>query len=165
MTASRILAFSAILAGNYLFLVARHEGCHALAATLTGAVVLDVHLWPPRGGNLSWITILATRPRAPWEIQLQALAPYAMSLLIAMATLHHLSSPAAWTPSRRNLALTGVVFPLLDLSLGVGTYGFSASDFRYVFGPPTRAVKIVLGMWVGVLAALWAAIVLRVARS
>lgn len=168
MTARRAAPWAALpllLGAHWMFMLARHEGAHALVAVFTGARVVDIHLWPPAGGSLSWVTAIPLRPRSPAEVQLQALAPYAASLAMVIATLHGLSRrPGRWGFARVNLALGGLAFPLLDLALGVVAYWLAPSDLRLAFGSAAPGVGIAISLWLAALGALSLALVAVQAR-
>src|SRR5262249_36635823 len=69
-----------VLAANYLFFVARHEGRHAVVAWAFGAEIVEVHWWPPRGADLSWVTFGFPVTPSPLAVPLQAVAPYAVAV-------------------------------------------------------------------------------------
>lgn len=153
--------WAAVLVGHYFFMIVRHEAAHASVAVATGAAVLEIHLWPPRYNNLSWIVIAETHPRPPWMLWAQAIAPYLVSAGLIVTTLLVLTrkrpGPAF---ASRHVLLGGVIFPLIDLALGVGLYWVAANDLAFVFGPSGTGTRLVLSTWVLLLAAV-ATIVLR----
>ena len=161
MTRSHLLLLAFVLAANYLLMVARHEGCHALVAFLSGADMIDSHLWPPQGWNLSWTTVVSLSPRPPWVIRLQATLPYLVDLAFVAASLIYLLSIRVGGFWRLNVALTGIVFPLADLSLSVGAYWFADNDYFFVFGPGRLFVRATLSTCVLVLMALCGWLVVR----
>ena len=147
-----------LLIANYFFAVARHEGAHALVALSSGSVLLDVHIWPPQGWNLSWITHLDPPTRGAASVQFQAALPYLISLLFLLASLYYLSanqrrSDWLWW----NVTLTGVIFPLADLAAGTTAYWFADNDFFHIFGSGSNGVRAALSFWVLVLGtvSLW----------
>jgi len=160
----RGILLCALLVANYFFMLVRHEGCHALVAVAAGSEIVDFHVWPPRGWNLSWITAFSTAPRSPASLRVEAAAPYAVSLLLLCASLWVLAGPrlAGWR--RWNVVLTGVVFALADLALGVAGYWVADNDLAYVLGPGTTASRLIASLWVALLAGLGGLVLLHPAR-
>lgn len=155
MSSSRLgrgLLNASVWVANYFFMVGRHEGAHSLAAMLTGARVVDVHLWPPEHGNLAWTTVVATRIRQPWEIAVQAALPHLLSIATIITALALLSRVRA--SFQRYLLLACVWFPLADLTLHVVTYREARNDLFFVFGPSSTGTLVVLGGWIAGLAVL-----------
>jgi hypothetical protein len=148
-----------VLVANYVFMVVRHEGCHALVAWASGVSILEVHVWPPANGNLSWIT---TGPgmRSPAVVQLQAALPHLVSLGMVFAALYYLgrSGVRGW---RRHVVVTGVLFPVLDLAIGVVGYWFFDNDYAFIFGAGDAVVRTVLTLWLLTLIGLASWVLLR----
>src|SRR5262247_2022872 len=109
----------AVLVANYLLMVLRHEASHGLVALAFGAQIADFHLWPPRAGNLSWITFRFPLGVSPAAVPLQAAAPYVTALLLLFASLWAVSRrlPSGWL--RANLVVTGILFPLTEVGVNV----------------------------------------------
>jgi len=151
------IALPFLLVANYFFAVARHEWAHALVATASGSIVVDVHIWPPDGLNLSWMTEITNPSRSLGSLRLQGAMPYLISLLLLLAGLLYLAGAPRRGFLWLNVVLTAVAFPLADLVAGVGAYWFSGNDFYYVFGPGTLMVRVVLSFWLLVLGlqAVW----------
>jgi hypothetical protein len=133
-----------LLAANYLFMVARHEGAHALVAWASGASIVDVHLWPPVGGNLSWITTVSFEPRAGAVVKLEAALPHLISLAMLLLSLWWLTGQKRPRRLALQVELTGVAFPLLDLVTSTSTYWIGDNDFYYLFGPGRPGVRLLL---------------------
>ncbi len=142
-----------LLVANYFVMVVRHEGCHALVVLLTGGHITAFHVWPPRGANLSWITE-APRLRSAGVVQLQAMLPHLVAVGLVLASLWYLGGARRMGFWQLNVALTGVVFPLIDLTLSVGSYWFADNDFFFVFGPGRLAVRATLTFWLLVMIGL-----------
>lgn len=160
----RVVWIPLLLAANYLFMVARHEGAHAVVAWASGATVVDVHLWPPAGGNLSWTTVVAFDPRPAGVVMLQAALPLLLSLALLLASLWWLAGPRRHPRLALHVGLTGVAFPLLDLATSTATYWIGDNDFAYLFGPGSTGVRLVLSLQVTALAAT-AAVILWTRRK
>jgi hypothetical protein len=155
---ARVAILLALLPAQYLFEVARHEGCHALAATLTGTRVVDVHLWPPRWPELSWTTLLPAGPRPPGAVAFEAGLPHLVAALSILAT-------SAWIAGQRglgllgwNVLLAGAVFPWLDLAVVAASWWVAPTDLFWVFGAGTGA-RLLVCTWVVALGGcvLWTA--------
>lgn len=144
----RTLLVLALLVPNYLFLFARHEACHALVALASGSSIVDFHIWPPRGWNLSWITEFSPVPRSALSLGIQASAPYVVDLALVLGSLWILAKPAGLGFWRLNLLLTGLLFPLLDLGLAVAAYWFAGNDLTFIFGPGGAVLRITLSAWI-----------------
>lgn len=151
-----------VLPVNYLAAVVRHEGSHALVAMAFGAVVAEFHVWPPRGVNLSWITIGFPARPSTWAVPAQAFAPYAVVVAL-LATAVWCVGRLPPGLGRANVVVAGVVFPCAELATNVLAYWFGPNDFFYALG--TRAVAaraavtavatlLVLGAGVGTARAL-----------
>jgi len=160
MHGARWVLVPVVLIANYFFMVVRHEGCHALVAWMSGAPILEFHIWPPDGYNLSWI-VTGAAVRSAAVVGLQAALPHIVSLLMVFASLIYLARPAPWTAVDSNTALAGLCFPLLDLSLTVGGYWYGTNDLSYVFGPGSTFLKVVVSAWVAALLLLAAWVLSR----
>jgi hypothetical protein len=130
-----------VLPANYLLAVLRHEGSHSLVALAFGAVVAEFHVWPPRGVNLSWITIgFPVRP-SPWAVPLQAGAPYAVAVALLAGSVWMIGR----LPSgllRANVVVGGVVFPCAELVTNVLAYWFGPNDFFWALGTQAPAARV-----------------------
>jgi hypothetical protein len=126
---------------------------------------VDFHIWPPRGTNLSWITQLDHPARSAASIGFQAALPYLVSIVILAACLFYLSAGRKRDFLWLNVVLTGVLFPLADISFGVAAYWFSDNDFHHIFGSGSLVARAVLTFWVAVLAALSALSLGRASRA
>lgn len=129
-----LLLLPAILVANHLFMVTRHEACHGAVARAFGAEIAEFHVWPPRAGNLSWITFGFRA--IPWRgaIPAQAAAPYVVAVAIVLGSLAWLRRGLGPGLLRANVILTGVVFPLAEIGVNVAGYWYGANDLYYVFG-------------------------------
>ncbi len=158
------IALPLLLVANYFFAVARHEWSHAWVAMASGSLVVDVHIWPPKGWNLSWMTEITNPQRSLASLRLQGALPYLISLFMLLGGLFYLSGLSG-APRRSflwlNVVLTAVIFPLADLVAGVGAYWLAENDFYYVFGPGTLLLRGVLSFWVLVLGGLAVWLVFR----
>jgi hypothetical protein len=143
-----------LLVANYFFMLVRHEGCHALVAVAAGSEIVDFHVWPPRGLNLSWITAFSATPRSLASLRLEAAAPYLVSLLLLCGSLWYLAEPRRPGFLKSNLVLTGVVFAVADLALGVAGYWVADNDLSFVFGSGTTASRLFASVWVVALAGI-----------
>ena len=154
----------ALLVANYFFMILRHEGCHALVAVAAGSEIVDFHIWPPRGLNLSWITAFSATPRSLASLRLEAAAPYLVSLLLLCGSLWYLTGTRRSGFLKSNIVLTGVVFALADLALGGAGYWVADNDLAYVFGPGTTASRLFASLWVVILAGVSGLILFHPAR-
>jgi len=160
----RGILLCALLAANYFFMLVRHEGCHALVALAAGSEIVEFHVWPPRGLNLSWITAFSATPRSSASLRVEAAAPYVASLLLLCGSLWTLAGPRRAGLLRSNVVLTGVIFALADLALGVAGYWVADNDLAWVFGPGTTASRLFASFWVAALAGLSGLILFHPAR-
>lgn len=132
-----------VLPADYLFAVARHEGSHALVALAFGADIAEFHLWPPRGVNLSWITIGFRRVPASAAVPLQAAAPYVVAVALIAGSLRL----AGRLPSgfwRANLLLAGVVFPCAEIATNVLAFWMGPNDFFYALGTQALVARLLV---------------------
>jgi len=141
-----MLVLPVLLVANYFFMVLRHEACHALVVWWTGGRLVEFHVWPPAHWSLSWI-VEAPRLRSPRLVQLQAALPHLVSLGFVFGGLYYLSGITAFTSTAFNVLLTAVVFPLIDLTLSVGSYWFVDNDYAFIFGPGHLLVRATLTIW------------------
>jgi hypothetical protein len=129
-----------VTAANYLVMATRHEAAHGLVVLAFGGEIADVHVWPPRGANLSWITFrlpLAAPPQAVW---LQAVAPFVVAVALIAAGI----ALARRLPSgilRANLALTLVVFPCVEIVANAVGYWYAPNDLFWVLGGRTPQLR------------------------
>jgi len=149
-----LLLLPLVLAANYAVAVARHEWSHTLVARAFGADVPEIHLWPPRGVNLSWITLGFRRPPHPWAVPAQAAAPYVVALALITASLWGLGRLPAGIV-RANLVVTGVIFPGAELVTNVLAYWRAPNDLYWMLG--THAVAARVGVTLAVVLVLAAA--------
>jgi hypothetical protein len=132
-----------VLPADYLLAVVRHEGSHALVAMAFGAEVAEFHLWPPRGVNLSWITIGFRRVPHPAAVPLQAAAPYGVAVALIAASLW----VAGRLPSgfvRANVLVAGVVFPCAELATNVLAFWLGPNDFYYALGTQGLVARVLV---------------------
>ena len=130
----------AVLVANYLVMVLRHEASHGLVALAFGAQIADFHLWPPRAGNLSWITFRLPLGVSPAAVPLQAAAPYVTALVLLFASLWAVRGRLPCGFLRANVVVTGVLFPLTEIGVNVVGYWCGGNDLYYVFG--SRALPL-----------------------
>lgn len=157
------LVLLALLVANYVFMVFRHEGCHALVAWLTGGRILEFHVWPPAHWNLGWI-VEAPRVRSLRVVQFQAALPHVVSLGLVFAGMYYLSGITAPTATACNVLLTAVVFPLIDLTLSVCSYWFVDNDYSFIFGSGQFVFRATLTFWLTTMFILAAWVVGHAAR-
>ena len=120
----------------------------------------------PQGSTLSSFKIPDPDPRdGSVPNVLQAALPYLVSLAILAACLLYLGMPRERGFVWLNIVLTGVLFPLADISFGVTAYWFADNDFYYIFGSGSLTARVVLSFWVAVLAVLSFWIVGRASRA
>ncbi len=144
-----LMVLPLVLAANYLFAVARHEWSHTLVARAFGADVPEIHLWPPRGVNLSWITLGFRRPPHPLVVPLQAAAPYVVALVLIAASLWGASRLPAGIV-RANVIVTGVIFPCAEILTNVLAYWLAPNDLFWMLGTRALAARIAATVLAGV---------------
>ncbi len=160
MTRARLLALApGLLAVQVAFAVIRHEGCHALAALIGGAQSVDVHLWPPRGFDLAWTTVLPAGPRTPAAVAWEAGLPHLVSLAMILATAWWLAGAPRLGFLGWNVVLAGAVLPWLDLALGVASYWFAPNDLFWIFGDGDLRIRASLSAGALLLGALVFAVI------
>lgn len=166
MTRARWIAIApGLVAAQIAFAVVRHEACHALAARLGGARSVDVHLWPPRGFDLAWTTVLPAGPRAPAVVAWEAGLPHLVSLAMILATAWWLAGAPRLGFLGWNVVVAGAVLPWLDLALGVASYWFAPNDLFWIFGTGDLGVRLFLSSVVLLLGALVFAVIHANARG
>ena len=132
-----------VLPANYLFAVARHEGTHALVARAFGAEIAEVHLWPPRGVNLSWLTIGFRHPPHAAAVPAEAAAPYVVAVaLIALGLWWAGRLPSGFL--RANVLLTAVVFPAAEIATNVLAFWKGPNDFYFVLGTQALVARVLV---------------------
>jgi hypothetical protein len=99
--------------------------------------------------------------RSAAAVQVQAMLPHVVAVGMVAVSLSYLSGARRMGFWQVNVVLTGVVFPLIDLGLGVGAYWFADNDYFFLFGPGTLTVRATLTLWFLVLIGLSALVLLR----
>ena len=159
LTRGGVLLALALL--HYAFLVIRHEACHALVATASGARVVDVHLWPPRGLNLAWTTIEPTGPRSLAAVALEAALPHLVSIAMILGAAWWLATRRVWRRIECHVSVAALALPWLDLALGVAAAWRGEGDLARVLAVGDTLSRILLTSWVAMLGLLSFVVVWR----